>query len=111
MDTKDQVYLSVIIPAYNEEKRLFNTLREIDEYFSNQSCLPDKERFNYEIIVINDGSKDKTALTVERLLDQIKNLKLIDNKRNYGKGYVVRQGMLAAKGQYRIFTDADNFRC
>jgi len=95
------MFLSVIIPAYNEEKRLPKTLFEIDKYLRNQS-------YEYEIIVVSDGSKDKTAETADRLVSQIKNLKVVDNKQNHGKGYVVRQGMLLAEGQFRVFTDADN---
>ncbi len=95
------MYLSIIIPAYNEASRLPKTLREVDKYLSTQN-------YEYEIIVVNDGSKDKTAEVVKDLMLEIKNLKLIDNKENHGKGYVVRQGMLQAKGDYRIFTDADN---
>ena len=101
------MYLSVIIPAYNEEKRLPQTLREVDNYLRVQ-------KYDYEIIVVNDGSKDKTAEVVKNLKSparaggEIKNLKLIDNKENHGKGYAVRQGMLEARGEYRLFTDADN---
>jgi len=97
----DEIFLSVIIPAYNEEKRLPKTLEEIDKYLSRQS-------YDYEIIVVNDGSKDETAKVVRNLEIRIKNLKLIDNRENHGKGFVVRQGLLAAKGDYRLFTDADN---
>lgn len=91
--------LSIIIPAYNEAKRLPKTLSEIDKYLS-------KQNYNYEILVINDGSKDETSDVINGL--NIKNLRFIDNKENHGKGYVVRQGMLEAKGKYRLFTDADN---
>jgi len=97
MNTK----LSVIIPAYNEEKRLPKTLEEIDKYLSRQN-------YGYEIVVVSDGSKDKTAEVVNKLKLQIENLKLIDNKENHGKGYVTRQGLLEAKGDFRLFTDADN---
>lgn len=97
----ENIFLSVIIPAYNEEKRLPKTLDEIDKYLSQQS-------YHYEIIVVNDGSKDKTAQVTRNLIPKIKNLKLIDNKKNNGKGYVVRQGMLKAQGDFRLFTDADN---
>jgi len=97
----EKIYLSVIIPAYNEEKRISNTLLEIDKYLSDQD-------YSYEIIVVSDGSKDKTAAIVKKFSDLVKNLKLIDNKENHGKGWVVRQGMLAAKGKYRLFMDADN---
>lgn len=95
------MYLSVIIPAYNEEKRIPKTLFEIDKYLTTQS-------YTYEIIVVNDGSKDNTSGVVNMLRKQIANLKLIDNKQNHGKGYVVRQGLYEAKGDYRLFTDADN---
>ncbi len=103
------IYLSVIIPAYNEEKRLPKTLEEIDKYLSRQSYPSiDSGQASYEIIVVNDGSKDKTSEVVKNLELKIANLKLIDNKENHGKGYVVKQGMLEAKGEYRLFTDADN---
>ncbi len=96
-----EIYLSVIIPAYNEEKRLPNTLREISKYLKTQS-------YGWEILVVNDGSKDNTAQVTRDLSSEIENLCLIDNKENHGKGYVVRQGLLEAKGKYRLFTDADN---
>lgn len=95
------IKLSVVIPAYNEEKRLPKTLEEIDKYLIRQN-------YDYEIIVISDGSKDKTVETVKGLQSKIKNLRIIDNKENHGKGYVVRQGLMEAKGDYRLFTDADN---
>lgn len=93
--------LSVVIPAYNEEKRLPKTLAEIDEYLKKQD-------YESEILVVSDGSKDKTAEVVGGLSSVITNLRLIDNKVNKGKGYCVRQGILEAKGDYRLFTDADN---
>ena len=97
----NQIYLSVIIPAYNEEKTISNTLLDIDNYLSKQD-------FSSEIVVVSDGSKDKTAQVVNNLTKLIKNLRLIDNQENHGKGWVVRQGMLEAKGKYRLFMDADN---
>jgi len=126
--------LSVIIPAYNEEKRLPKTLEAIDDYLRRQSVaeasphLPERSEgremngvqrtplrsasprsvYDYEIIVVNDGSKDATAEACRGMSSVVKNLKLIDNKINQGKGAVVRQGMLEAKGEYRLFTDADN---
>jgi len=95
------MHLSVIVPAYNEEKRLAKTLIEIDKYLKTQ-------KYDYEIVVVNDGSKDKTAQVAKDLQPKIANLNLIDNKENHGKGWVVRQGMLEAKGEFRLFTDADN---
>lgn len=96
-----EIYLSVIIPAYNEQNRIGKTLKELDGYLGRQN-------YSYEILVINDGSKDGTANVVREAAKNIKNLRLIDNKENHGKGYVVRQGMLSAKGEYRLFSDADN---
>ena len=94
-------YLSVIIPAYNEEKRIANTLLAIDKYLSHQN-------YEYEIIVVVDGAKDATTQVVTKYLPLVKNLHLIDNKENHGKGAVVAQGMLEARGEIRLFTDADN---
>ena len=94
-------YLSIIIPAYNEAKRLPITLIDIDRHLA-------KVDFSYEILVVNDGSTDTTAELVRRLEPLINNLKLIDNLENRGKGAVVKQGMLIAKGNYRLFMDADN---
>jgi dolichyl-phosphate beta-glucosyltransferase len=97
----DDVYLSVVIPAYNEEKRIGATLLAVDKYLSVQD-------FVYEIIVVSDGSTDKTIDVVQKYQQLVKNLEVIDNLENKGKGAVVRQGMLKAQGQYRVFMDADN---
>jgi len=110
----DKIHLSVVIPAYNEEKRISATLLDVDRYLSKQKYPPatpsrsDGGRGTYEIIVVNDGSKDNTVQVVERTKQLVKNLRLIDNKENHGKGYVTKQGMLEAKGEYRIYVDADN---
>lgn len=95
------MHLSVIIPAYNEEKRIGTTLESIDSYLSRQN-------YDYEVIVVSDGSKDRTASVVRSYEDRVKGLRLIENTVNHGKGYVVRQGMLEARGDLRLFTDADN---
>ncbi|MBU1292118.1 glycosyltransferase family 2 protein [Patescibacteria group bacterium] len=97
----EKVFLSVIIPAYNEEMNISNTLLDIDHYLSQQD-------YTYEILVVIDGAKDKTAQIVGKFVDLVKNLRVINNKENHGKGWVVRQGMLEAKGQIRLFMDADN---
>lgn len=96
-----EIYLSVIIPAFNEEKRLPSTLEDIDGYLSKQD-------YSYEIIVESDGSKDRTVEVTKELMSEIKNLRILDFKQNRGKGYGVREGMLEAKGEYRLFADADN---
>lgn len=97
----DKIRLSVIIPAYNEAKRIGATILDVGRYLSQRD-------YSYEIIVVSDGSIDDTVSIVGNLKSQILNLKLIDNKKNNGKGYVVRQGMLEARGDYRIYVDADN---
>jgi glycosyltransferase involved in cell wall biosynthesis len=95
------MYLSVIIPAYNEAERIPKTLLAMDAYLS-------KVNYPYEILVVNDGSRDNTAEVVLKMARIVKNLKLIDVKENHGKGSVVKGGMLAAKGDIRLFMDADN---
>jgi glycosyltransferase involved in cell wall biosynthesis len=99
--TENNVHLSVIIPAYNEEDRIEKTLRAVDAYLSRQP-------HQYEIIVVNDGSRDRTAQVVKGMEPFVKNLRLIDNALNQGKGTAVKQGMLGAKGELRLFMDADN---
>ena len=94
-------FLSVIIPAYNEAKRLPLTLIDIDKHL-------DEQEYSYEIVVVNDGSTDATAEIVARFAPLINNLRLINNDENKGKGAAVRQGMLEAKGLWRLFMDADN---
>jgi glycosyltransferase involved in cell wall biosynthesis len=94
-------YLSIIIPAYNEAERLPKTLLDMDKRLHAVD-------FSYEIIVANDGSKDKTAEIVTSMEKMIKGLRLLDLKENVGKGGAVRAGMLDAKGVVRLFMDADN---
>jgi dolichyl-phosphate beta-glucosyltransferase len=96
-----QPYLSVIIPAYNEAERLPLTLIDIDKHLS-------KVDYSYEILVVSDGSNDGTVQIVKNMMGTVKNLKLSDYPMNRGKGAVVRDGMLSAKGKIRLFTDADN---
>lgn len=94
-------HLSVIIPAYNEENRIKGTLEAVYNYLSRQNYL-------WEVIVVSDGSKDRTVEVVSEFISNKPEISLIANTKNHGKGYVVRQGMLQAGGQYRLFTDADN---
>jgi dolichyl-phosphate beta-glucosyltransferase len=99
--TEKAPYLSVVIPAYNEAERIPGTLLDIDHKLHDAP-------FTYEILVVNDGSKDNTATVVRKLSQAVKNVVLIDNEINKGKGGVVKQGMLEAKGEIRLFMDADN---
>ncbi len=98
---KSDVHLSVIIPAYNEQERVKDTVMDISRYLSKQD-------YTFEIIAVSDGSKDGTAEICKELESTIYNFKFIDNEKNQGKGAVVRQGMLAAGGKYRLYLDADN---
>lgn len=94
-------WLSVVIPAYNEEKRLTKTLEAIYVYLA-------KQQYEWEIIVVLDGPKDNTLGCVQKFSVDRENIRWIDRKENKGKGYTVREGMLAARGDIRLFTDADN---
>jgi len=92
--------LSIIIPAYNEERRLPRTLARVRDYIREQG-------FDAEVIVVDDGSHDGTSRAVEQMVPQFPGLRLVRNPENHGKGYSVRQGMLAARGRFALFTDAD----
>lgn len=96
-----QPYLSIVIPAYNEAERIPKTLLEMDKQLESAS-------YSYEIVVVNDGSKDNTGEVVKNMKKVVRNLKLIDFTENLGKGGAVRQGMLLSAGKIRLFTDADN---
>lgn len=94
-------HLSVIIPAYNEAERLPETLDLVRGYLERQS-------FDTEVLVVDDGSTDATVAKVQEMQAHFPQLKLITNTANKGKGGVVRQGMLAASGDFRLFMDADH---
>lgn len=93
--------LSIIIPAYNEEKRIEKTIQNIVSY------LAEKFADNYEIIIVDDRSKDKTVEIVKKLSRENEKIKIMVNEENYGKGYSVKKGMLNAQGKYLLFSDAD----
>lgn len=93
-------YLSVIIPAYNEAKRLPLTLIDIDKHLQ-------KVPFDYEIIIVDNNSHDATREIANRFATIMKNVRVIEC-RTQGKGAAVRKGMIEAHGQVRLFTDADN---
>jgi len=92
--------VSIIIPAYNEEKRLPRTLEQIAKYLAARS-------FTAEILVVDDGSSDATAQVVESCQGRVARLRLVSNGTNRGKGYSVRHGMIEASGRVALFTDAD----
>jgi glycosyltransferase involved in cell wall biosynthesis len=93
-----QPMLSIVVPAFNEAARIGDSVRKIDA-FMRQSPL------SFELIVVDDGSVDNTAEVVRQA--PVRCLRLVRNEKNHGKGYAVRQGVLAASGRYVLFTDAD----
>ncbi len=97
----DNITLSVVIPAYNEASRIGCTLESIAQYFNSKDI-------SHEIIVVDDGSDDGTPDIVRAQRVSLPNLCVLENERNRGKGYSVNRGMLAARGKYRLFMDADN---
>jgi len=93
--------LSIVIPAYNEEQRLPATLEKVFAYLRGKPFDP------IEVLVVDDGSGDQTAGVVRRIAAQQPQLRLLSNPGNRGKGYSVRHGMLEAKGEWVLFSDAD----
>lgn len=92
--------LSIIIPAYNEERRLPATLERVAEYVRDCGRAA-------EVIVVDDGSGDRTAAVAESFRGKIPALRVVPNGVNRGKGYSVRHGMFEAFGRLVLFTDAD----
>ncbi|XZF15729.1 dolichyl-phosphate beta-glucosyltransferase [Chitinophagaceae bacterium MMS25-I14] len=92
--------LSVVIPAYNEEDRIIPTIQQFNTFLSAKNIA-------FEIIVVDDGSSDKTVEKVSALKHQMFSVEIISLRENRGKGCAVRQGMLAAEGQICMFSDAD----
>jgi len=99
--TSPNVYLSAVVPAFNEAQRIANTLRRLHNYLAG-SCL------SYEILVVLDGPTDGTRDVLRSLSAEIHHVRILDRAVNRGKGFTVREGMLEARGQIRLFTDADN---
>jgi dolichyl-phosphate beta-glucosyltransferase len=97
----ENIKLSVVIPAYNEESNILSTLQDISEYL-------DKQSYGYEIIIVDDGSTDKTADIAGSCAKLFNSFTLLKNIKNQGKGYSVKRGVLAAGGEYVLFMDADN---
>jgi dolichyl-phosphate beta-glucosyltransferase len=92
--------LSIIVPSFNEEVRLPASLHLIAAYVSSANR-------STEVLVVDDGSKDRTAEVAASFADRIPNLRVLRNGENRGKGYSVRHGMQEARGEYVLFSDAD----
>ncbi len=102
MDTNQgDVFISMIVPAYNEEKILSDSVLKFDKFFSEKN-------YSYEILVVNDGSSDKTKEIALNLEKVVENFRLVSYEKNQGKGYAVKLGMSEAKGKFRLMADADN---
>ncbi len=95
--------LSIIIPAFNEEKRLGTTLGRIRDYFTARTPA----LAGLEILVVDDGSTDATVRVAQDCARNIPCLRVLSGSGNRGKGYTVRRGMLEARGRIALFTDAD----
>jgi dolichyl-phosphate beta-glucosyltransferase len=93
-------YQSVVIPAYNEAKRIVQTLERVREYFEGQP-------YRWSVTVVNDGSTDGTEALARDFARVNPHFAILAYAPNRGKGYAVRQGMLAADGELILFADAD----
>ena len=92
-------FLSIIVPAYNEEKRILATLQQLLEYLERQS-------YDGEVLVVSDGSTDATPSLTRGLAESHPELRLVEREHR-GKGHAVKVGMLEARGAYRLLSDAD----
>jgi len=93
-------FVSIIVPAYNEEDNVSPCVRQLVDAFSSS-------KYDFEILLVNDGSTDKTLETATRLLTDFQQLRLLDLRRNYGKTVALREGVRRAKGNLVAFFDAD----
>ncbi len=100
MNISNQPYLSIVIPAYNEEKRIGFTLFLIKDYLESR-------KIEAEVILVDDGSQDRTAEVAREVMADYPRFQLIQLPVNRGKGAAVRTGMLEASGELILFTDAD----
>ena len=99
-DQASQPEISVVIPAYNEARGIAASLRQVADYFQSRELAG-------EIIVVDDGSSDGTEERARALVLPGVSVQVLVNEANQGKGYSVRRGLLAARGRYVGFTDAD----
>lgn len=93
------VYLSLVVPAFNEQRRIQDSLQQIIDYLTKQS-------YTWEVLVVDDGSRDWTGKLVEECSSQDPRVRLISQPHR-GKGHAVKVGILASKGAYRFQCDAD----
>lgn len=105
------VKLSVIVPAYNEEKRIGRMLDETLSFLKRKQSFEQKsgEKFSYEIIVVDDGSSDQTSQVVNKYIreETTELIRLLKLSKNRGKGGAIRRGMMVARGEQLLMADAD----
>lgn len=92
--------ISIVIPAYNEEKRIRNSLSETCAFLSDSGM-------DYEVVVVDDGSSDRTSRIVERMARISPKVRLVRYEENKGKGHALRTGVLVTRGDYVLVMDAD----
>src|SRR6478752_6509542 len=98
--SSERPHLSVVLPMYNEEERITKSLHQLATYFARQD-------YTYEVVLVDDGSSDCSIAVAQGILSEVPTLRVLQSDRNYGKGHAVRTGMLAAKGDFVLFSDAD----
>lgn len=92
--------VSVIMPAHNEDGHIFKNIGETVKTFEEFEC-------SYEIIVVNDGSQDNTQEEIEKAASAFKNITVVQNRENYGKGRALKKGFRYTKGEFVVFLDSD----
>lgn len=92
-------YLSIVIPAYNEEKKISKDIEAVYKYFNEYSV-------NGELIIVDDGSKDETYNIAKSYKEKFSSLKILTYKKNRGKGFATKTGILEARGEYILFADS-----
>lgn len=102
MPKESNIYLSIVIPAYNKESIIEKTLTRVTEFLSTQD-------YKWEVIVVDDASTDSTVMKIKQFISHHpeKGIRLLVNERNSQKGATVKRGILDAKGKYVVFIDAD----
>lgn len=92
--------LSIVIPAFNESQRIISTLHKISSYIPSKFDI-------YEIIVVDDGSTDDTSPLVSSISNELRNIHLIKENKNRGKGFAVKKGVLCSSGSLVLYCDSD----
>ena len=99
-NTSKDVFLSIVIPAYNKEAVIGTALAKIAGFLSTQD-------YKWEIIIVDDASTDSTVDKIKQLMTRHQSIRLLINEQNMKKGFAVKRGILEAEGKYALFLDAD----